>query len=118
MSAVCDEDQPSAIEGCDEQTVSSSVIIQVATPTSSPSSQRRRSRRNAGRPKKFLESDNTVTTEKTETAMGNLSQEVEWDEDVPCSICQSMGEDNDLVNWIECSFCSDWFHGVCVGLQF
>ena len=22
------------------------------------------------------------------------------------------------MNWIECSFCSDWFHGVCVGLQF
>ena len=29
-----------------------------------------------------------------------------------------MGEDDDLVSWILCSFCDQWCHGSCVNLQF
>ena len=41
-----------------------------------------------------------------------------WEEDDPCHICETMGEDNDLVNWILCSFCSRWCHSSCVNIQF
>ena len=73
-----------------------------------------RPKRNAGKPRKFC----TPTPRKQAVVESDTSVNLSWEEDVPCSICLSMGEDNDLVSWIQCSYCTVWCHGACVDLQF
>lgn len=93
----------------------------------SPYSQRDRPKRNLRKPSKFLpdQDSNILETTKTVDCQGSqdttdslLSHEVTWDDDTPCSVCQSMSKDEELESWIQCSFCTEWCHGSCVDLQF
>ena len=79
-----------------------------------------RPKRNAVKPSKFRTPCGTQK-EKKELSSKDMDEtltSITWGEDEPCGICDSMGEDKDLVSWIQCSFCEMWCHGSCVNLQF
>ena len=71
---------------------------------------RSRPKRNSRKPPKFCTPSSTPSKQAcSNDDLGNVTP-IDWEEDDLCCICESMGEDDDLVSWILCSFCeqSGW----------